>query len=254
MKKTEILIVTYAKHFNYLLYCLRSINKYARNFARCTVIVPHTDVSKMADMIEAWNLPVPLEVASFLEWPGKGFLHHMYIICCTDNWLPHADRIMHIDADCFFTAPVTPADYCDDKDRPIMVHAPFEWCIAQQGNLADWQIAVERALGWKPVHEHMRRHPIMYNRDVYRVVRSMVEQHTGQSFESFAQNQRNEFPQTFAEFPTIGEVAWVRFHDDYAWRDQSKGEYPEGNKLDFCWSHREPTADDIARFRKAGLL
>lgn len=251
---TEILIVTYARDFRYLKYCLRSVNKFARDFARCNVIVPHTDVGQMSEMIKEWNSPIPLATDSFLEWPGKGMLHHMYIICCADEWLPQADRILHMDADCFFSMPASPADYLDDQGRPIMVHAPYDWLIAQQGNFILWQQAVERALGWKPVHEFMRRHPSVYRRDLYPVARKMIEQHTGRPFREFIMDQRNEYPQTFAEFPTLGEVAWVRFHNDYVWRDQSKDEYPNPDRMEVCWSHREPTPHDIARFEKAGLL
>jgi hypothetical protein len=51
----------------------------------------------------------------------------------------------------------------------------------------------------------MRRHPSLYNRDVYRVVRSMVEQHTGRS-RGVLIDQRNEFPRPSRNFPPSGRL------------------------------------------------
>lgn len=255
MKTTEILIVTYQRDFRYLVYALRSIKKYVTGFSGVTVAFPEPDLSAFDELLKDSRIDrSSIKLAPFDQWEGKGFLHHMYLKVCADLIVPKADRILHMDSDCFFTRPVTPASYTNEHDMPIVVHAPFDWLIRQQGNLVLWQQAVERALGWKPVHEFMRRHPLMFNRDVYHTTRTKIHQHTQMSLESFMKAQRNEFPQTFAEFPTLGEIAWTCHHADYVWRDQSKGEWPQDNPMETCWSHREPTAEDRQRLEKALLL
>jgi uncharacterized protein DUF6492 len=247
--QTDIFIVSCRKHFNHLKYALRSIKKFASGFRRTLVIVP------LCDMTEARKLlgdgPDNMELIDFNEWQDKGMVHHFYIIMCSDEYSP-ADYILHFDSDCVFTEPVTPEDYFVDG-KPVLMYADFEWlCTTQQANLRMWQDATINAIG-KPIDiETMRRHPAVHHRELYHLARQAVEHHTQQPVMTYIRNQKNEYPQTFCEFVTLGNVAWRYMKDDYHWRDQQSQGFPH-SKLHQNWSHCEPTDENIALYKKLGI-
>jgi hypothetical protein len=178
-------------------------------------------------------------------------LHHLYLEMMADIYCAGADMIMHMDSDCVFTEPVTPHDYML-QSKPVLMYASYAWLETQQANLLMWQKCVENALGWKPDNEFMRRHPAVHFPHVYRKARELIELNTGKKMDDYIRNGRNEFPQTFAEYPTLGEVAWVFFKPEYFWINQETDPFPK-NKIHQMWSHREPLPEDLELFKKLGL-
>ena len=253
---TEILIVSFAKHFNHLIYALRSIEKFARGFSAVRVVIPRVDIDRFSSEISA-NIKreegsCPVIVEGFDEWPDKGMVHHMHIIMHADQYCPDADFILHFDSDCTFTEPVTPEDYFLDG-KPVLMYADFGWlCSSVQGNLIMWQEATLNAIG-RPVEiETMRRHPAVHYRELYPLARDAIEKHTGKNMVEFMREQRNEFPQSFCEYVTLGNVAWRTMRDKYHWRDQQSQGFPP-SKLNQSWSHADPGPDHMALYKKLGI-
>lgn len=237
--KTDILIVTYAKDFPWLEYCLQSIGKFARGFSMVTILVPDEDYVRARSLATKHDLPFKAHVVAGKEWAAAGMVWHMAQIMRADEWCPEADFILHLDPDCIFTEPVAPQDYLKDG-RPILMHASFHWLITcQQANLRMWKEAAERALGWEVTEETMRRHPAVHYRWLYKKAREYIEKHTGQPCDDYIRSCRNEFPQGFAEFPTLGAVAWRHHHADYAWINQERDPFPDSKLVQF-WSHSPP--------------
>src|SRR4030067_1461818 len=82
----SIFIVSCVKHFTWLQYCLKSIDKFARGFRRVIVIVPEDDFAGLQGMVNERSMafracayPIGLQ-----EWPGKGMLWHMWQIMQAD--------------------------------------------------------------------------------------------------------------------------------------------------------------------------
>jgi hypothetical protein len=100
--------------------------------------------------------------------------------------------------------------------KPLLLRETFEQAGRHNKNRLFWQEAVKNALGFTPVYETMIRHPNMYRRNVYKKLRDMVEKHTGQKFDDYVLSGQNHFPQSFAEFPTLGAVAIKCFPGDYS--------------------------------------
>jgi hypothetical protein len=237
---TDILIVSCAKHFNWLRYALLSCKKFATGFRQIKILIPSEDLSDMTPLLTELSVKdgITSRIQCYDDWPGKGFLRHEHVIMCSDEFTD-ADFVCHIDSDCMFTEPVTPEDYFVNG-KPILVHASFHWLINfQQANLAMWQVAVQQAVGWAPTEETMRRHPAVHYRKTYQKARECIESHTGMSCADYIKSCQNDFPQTFAEFPTLGAVAWKFFHGDYHWLNQEKGEWPH-SKLTQWWTHQSP--------------
>jgi hypothetical protein len=247
--QTDIMIVSVRKHFNHLKYALRSIKKFATGFRRTLVIVPLCDRNAAREMLS--DGPENMELIDFNEWQDKGMLHHMYIIMCADEYSP-ADFILHFDSDCVFTEPVTPEDYFVD-DKPVLMYADFDWLVnTQQANLRMWQEVTINAIG-KPVDiETMRRHPAVHHRELYHLARQAVEHYTQVPTMKHIMNGRNEYPQSFCEYVTLGNVAWRYMKEDYHWRDQQTEGFPH-SKLVQNWTHIDPTPENIALYQQLGI-
>lgn len=252
----ELLLISCAKHFSHLTYAVRSIQKFACGFSQCRIMIPRDDFGKFDEQIMALAPPsgqVPILVDGFDEWPGQGMLHHMHIIMHSDEYCPDADIIMHFDSDWVFTEPVTPGDFLVEG-KPLIMIASFDWlCSSVQANLRMWQEATENAIG-KPVpFETMRWPRLLYWRDLYPAARKEIERHTGKGMVEFMRAQRNEFPQSFCEYVTLGNVAWRHFRNRYSWRDQRKDGFPTPWKIHQAWSHEPPTPANMELYKKLGI-
>lgn len=159
------------------------------------------------------------------------------------NEVIHADRwcdgdfICHVDSDCFFYESVTPETYFREG-KPILMYSSFDYVCKRDKTDAyrNWKVAVERAIGGTCDRECMRRHPAVHYRKTYEKTQNEIERHTGKKSSAHISEQRSTFPQTFAEFPTLGEVAWRHFRDEYHWINQETEMHPP-DPLAQCWSH-----------------
>ena len=122
----EICIVTFSRDFNYLEFCLKSIDKFARGFEVVTIAIPSKDLPLLLDLTLKWNIKTPVRIKTMDEWTGAGFLHHMYMIMTADEWrCGKSPFIAHMDADCIFNEPITPQDYMVDG-KPILRFETFD--------------------------------------------------------------------------------------------------------------------------------
>jgi len=257
MNKVDIFIVSYARDFQYLKYCLRSIDKFAHGFRQVHLVIPDRDIVALYRETEfekvkrgEWSIHL------FDEWEGKGMLHHMYLEMMADKYCQGADFVLHMDSDCVFIESVSPDDYFVD-DKPTLLHASYQWlCYDKrppEPELLNWQRAVESALGWKPEHEFMRCHPAVHYIRVYEKARESIECYTQVALFDYIRKGRNGWPQEFAEYPTLGEVAWKFFHPLYNFHNEQFKPRPKP-KIKQLWSHIPPTAMDMELFQSLGLL
>jgi len=248
--KTDIFIVSVGKHFKYLKYALRSIKKYATGFQRVVLMIPTCDVTALHQFMG--ESPENMEVFTFNEWVGKGMLYHMFLEMEAPNYCDGADAIVHFDSDWAFQEPVTPDDYIRDG-KPICVYASFDWlCSTQQANLRQWQIAVEAAIGKPAQYEMMRLPQLIHIPETYRKAKEEIERHTHTPMDRYIFAQRDEYPQTFAEYPTLGMIAWRHFYDKYHWINQETEPFPK-IKVYQAWSHCDPTPENIAEYKRIGI-
>lgn len=251
--KVSIHCVTVGKHFVYLAHMLRSVEKFASGYVELCVLCPTNDRFEMERMARAYHGSIPLWVTYFDEWTGKGMLHHEYLVMNADVHC-RGEFIQHMDSDHVFTEPVTPADYFQE-DKPVMVYHDFESLCKEQSNLRNWQDNGEKAMGFRDDYEFMRRAPLVHAREVYPVSRQEIEANVRRPLDEFVRAQRNEFPQTFCEYQSLGSTAWRRFRDRYHWvRQPWIGDLKnQGGKIYQAWSHRLPTASDISTYARLGL-
>lgn len=203
----EIAIVTFARDFSYLEYCLKSIDKFGRGFEVVTILIPSIDLPLLLGLTLKWSIRTPVRIKTMDEWLGAGFLHHLYMIMNTDKWRcgsgPH---VAHIDSDCVFTEPVTPADYLRDG-KPILRYEEFSSLCARHPAHMEWYTCTQACLPFPVLYETMRGHPEVYHISTYSQARDRMREKTGEQVDSYIRRQKNSFPQTFCEFVTLGNVA-----------------------------------------------
>ena len=211
--KAEILLVTYAPDYDFTSYTLRSIAKFGSGFSGITIVVPYRDMERFAPLAKQHGCTL----RGFYEAAGKGFLHHQVCKCEADLWCPRGtDLVVHIDADCVFKEPFTLETFLKDG-KPILLRERYE-DFAHYPARASWQNCVEHALGVKMPWETMVRHPGVFWTGMYREMRDRIETVHVIPFTQYVLLQKNDFPQTFAEFPTIGgfALAMEKWRDKYA--------------------------------------
>jgi len=239
---TEIFIVTYRRDFRYLGYCLQSISKFASGFSGVTILLPTQDMKDLRTLIAVnYKGEIPIRAEHGYEWKSKGFLWHEAMVCRADEYCPDADFIAHFDADCVFTAPVTPETFFAEG-KPILRYEPFESLCKRQPGVWNWKIAAENAISFSVADEFMRGHPEVYTRATYGKTRQLIEEKHKIDFNSYVRGCKNDFPQSFAEHPTLGAVAAKCFTDSYCLQDCSKQENPDKSPYPVCqfWSHAAP--------------
>ncbi len=224
-RSVQINYTTFARDLEWLGYSLKSVLKYAHGFEGVTIVVPTWDYEKFKHF-ESWGRSdLPIKVRVFMEYPGRGFLHHLAMKCSADIVDPWATHILHLDPDCLFNQPVTPDDYFA-FDRPVLYFEEYadikraseegvynkDWSVRYQ-----WKAVTERAVGFECPVETMCRHPAIHPRETYALTRAHIEAAHQTTFLDFVLRQKLSFPQGFGEFNTLGAIAFKMRHDEYHW-------------------------------------
>lgn len=238
---TGIFIVSYAPDIPFLEVCLKSIEKHCSGFQEVVVAFPvmHQPLLK------------PMRTSARFVFdnrnPSNPFNSHQSVKCHADKYL-ESDYILHLDSDCMLIKPTKPEDYFEDG-KPVLLCHPFEDLQKHSPQCMYYQDVVEKALGWKPEMETMRRHPAVHPRWLYSKVREHISNHVGVPFEHYVLSCSGEGALGFTEFPTLGAYAHRFHHDDYHWIDTSKNTsqvHHSDDHLKQFWSRKGMT-DDIKK-------
>lgn len=260
--KVGILYVTFARDIEWLRYSLESIGKYCSGFAGVTVVVPTWDFDKFTQF-ERYSTPsCPVRIKQFLEYPGRGFVHHLAMKCYADVFMPDMDVILHMDPDCLFFKPCTPEDYLatvsdssmedgDCRKVPVLVVEPYSELVTKHPARYNWKGVTEMALKFDCPYETMCRHPAAHIPSTYWGVRNHIEGVHRQPFLDFVIRQKNAYPQGFGEFNTLGAYAMKFLPDKYHFidrKDKGIDADPEP-KVWQGWSY-EGVSKNINRIKK----
>lgn len=251
--KTALLWNTFGGDIEWFKVSARSYKKFARggwHWAKC--IVPNPDIRPFREPCE----DAGILLVGYDEWPGKGFNHHQMLQCYGDKHFPEADAIFHIDSDSIFSNYCTSDNWVQDgkillpfTDFKHFLKTPIrpdeeKHFMGCTGRVMDfnrgqyfWKWAAECALGFEVPRETMAWMPITHYREVYSKTRQVIEERFKIPFEEYVKSCRNEWPQSFAEFNTLGGVAYKFFKERYSWRNIHEHGYPFAGLVTQCWSH-----------------
>lgn len=210
MPIATVFYVSYHKDYDWFTYSYRSLKKYGSGFAHVMVAVPHQDGEKFRPFCEQNGILL----RTYLEVPGKEFLHHEVLKCEADIWVPaDTEIVVHIDSDCIFVEKFSLDTYMHEG-RPILPRERYE-DFRHYPSRYSWKRCVDYAIGGDHEWETMTRHPSLYYAEVYGELRRRVEKRHRISFQQFVLYQKNTFPQSFAELPTIGAMALDLWPEKY---------------------------------------
>lgn len=205
MKNVWIIYVTFARDFHWLRYSLESVVKFTSGFSGVMVLVPTCDLQKFKEFERYSTSRLPVVFKDFLEYPGKGFVHHLAMKCYADVLCPDADFVLHMDPDCLFCKPTTPSDYFTNGNPDLLIE-PYDLLKQYHTNRYNWKFVTQAAVGFDCEFETMCRHPAVHYAATYETTRRVVEANSKAPFIDFVLRQKNSFPQGFGEFNTLGAV------------------------------------------------
>lgn len=250
MSKVDIFIVSFKGHYPWLNFALQSIGRFASGFNLTRVLVPLGQEDELHQMLNTIpNRPANLTVCAGNEWPDKGMLWHMAQIMRADEWCPGADFILHTDSDCLFTEPVTPEDYFVDG-KPVLYYEKFASIIKKHPEVGLWKEVTQGCLPFSVKYETMRRHPAVHPPHVYRKAVEQIQMKTGKPMDEYISSCRNEFPNGFCEFNTLGNVAMEFYPEQY--HLVNTAEFKDGwplQKICQFWTHSPPDIPQEPTFR-----
>ena len=232
--KTEIFIVSYSPDIQYLEYCIRSVEKFARGFSGVTLLVP-THERKMGLWANfEYRNGIKIKLRDYTVPDNRALWHlaHQIQKCRAEEWCPDADLILHTDSDCIFTEAVTPDDYIIDGKPRLMI----EDFTRMPGS--HWKDTTERALGTTAKYETMRQHPAVHYAGMYGDMRRRVEAVHNMPFNDYVLAQKPDFPWGFSEFCALGAFVLIasKWKSKYHIIDLGRSPWPKTKLMQF-WSH-----------------
>lgn len=156
-----------------------------------------------------------------------------------------AALICHVDSDCVFERPFTPADLLLDE-KPRIVMTPYRALPPT----VPWRGITEAFLGTPVRYEFMRVQPLLFPRWLYGELRELALQRHGVPLAEYVLAQP---PRGFSEYNALGAYAY-RFHRNrFAWVDTTKSGQP-AMPCRWYWSHgglSAETREEIERILTA---
>jgi hypothetical protein len=201
--RVHILILSWAPDREWLSFCLRSIQRFARGFSGVTVVYPTGDDSVMRPLCEQFGATGrPQDEPP----PPFGHLGQNLTKSRADLIVPvGTTHVWHFDSDCVLVADAEPGHYMRG-DLPVLVHRRWE----DAGQADCWREPTRRALGWDPPFETMACMPIMYDVRVYAMVRQHVSAVHGVPFEQYVMGCRPTWPYGYCEFNVLGGFVFAK--------------------------------------------
>ena len=144
--------------------------------------------------------PIPIRVTGYPDWKDKPFLKHEAMIFRADECCPGADFIFHTDSDCIFIEPVTPDDYFVNG-KPVLMYAGYDWICKIEPTIRYWQEVSQKALGWRPPVETMRRHGAVHYFETYNLVRQCIKETQGMPINHPTSSPTGGFPKRGGRVP-----------------------------------------------------
>lgn len=218
--KTAIFIRSHLPDFEFLSYCLRSIQKFATGFDRIVIAVPQGQEQHLRHLTVEKVVPVHDEA-------GRGYLNQQKDKLNADI-LTKADMVFNLDSDCVLNRPINPQMFMAG-DRPRWMMTPWKDVMEAKKN---WFHIMCKCVQECPEHEFMRRHGLMIPAWAYVEFRAFIQATHGVEMQAYVMNVHGN---EFSEFNCLGFYLWKFHRDKIHWHDTSVDGIPEAS-ITQAWS------------------
>lgn len=198
----DIVIKTYPGDFEWLTYCLRSIQRFATGFRNVIVISP------------AGQQPPTgaVELTCGVHEHGEGYMYQQNVKLHADAF-SNADYLCYMDSDTIFTRPVTPGDLIvEEKVR--WLYTPYS--SIDSGDGQTWKEPTSKVMMQPVPFEFMRRHPLVAPRWALEGFRQWMWKVHGVSLEHYILTQPGR---SFSEWNALGAWLWFYHRDKVHWQN-----------------------------------
>lgn len=229
-KSVSIFIRSYSKDFDFLKYCIRSIELYCSGFLEVVIVVPASDISELRSIVSGKN------IKTFGTTPrAEGYLDQQITKLEAYKYC-QGEYILYVDSDVVFHTPTTPENFFDGAS-PIVLKTKYS---SLDDNARVWQGITARAIGFEPQWEYMRRLPLIFSAKTLKNIAKDYPNLIG-----YVEAARNR---EFSEFNFIGAYAEACEGDGYAFIDTE--EFLPSAVTEQFWSWGGLTKDVISRIEK----
>lgn len=237
---TEILIISHAKDFEWLVYALRCLKKYFTGQQGITVAHPNKDKAQFLTLLDQFDV----RLYGYNEVPGKGHIQHMEVMASADLFMPHGTKYMlTTDSDGMFKMASTPEHYAWN-DKPYWIARSWESLTTEDphnpgtkvvSDNLQWQPVTEAQLGFPPELFTMCMNIQLIPLDLLKHYRTHIEKTHHKSFHDYMVEGRNEFPPTRVDFNALGAFFYKFHRDRFHWFRVENPPYPVDRKKSY-WS------------------
>lgn len=204
----DIAIRSYVKDFQWLRYCIASLDKYTTGFRNLLVVVPDAHMDELRKQVpDLWKLKT-LKLVLNGTTPLEDDYLGQQITKLTVHQLTDADVFCHVDSDCVFTRPFSPQDLFSADGRLKLLMTAY----TELPKDMPWKPITEKFIGSPVDFEFMRRMPLSYHRATYEgVYLHSLKVHNA----SIANYIAAQPYHAFSEFNALGAWAYMHQQDKY---------------------------------------
>jgi hypothetical protein len=150
----DFFIRSYARDFEWLEYCLKSIHKYYKGVPNIVLVVPTIDYQIAKKFTPYCNI-----IAATLPQHEDGYICQQISKLRAHTYCD-SGYILYVDSDCVFTKKFDITDFMR-HEKPLILKTRYELV----GDAICWKPSTEVLTGLTLTHEYMRRLPLLYRRD-----------------------------------------------------------------------------------------
>ena len=205
----DIVIRSYWKDFEWLVYCLKSIRRYCTGFRQVILVIPQ----KSEPWLSRYGIRNDDKQIVLCPDYADDYLGQQVTKTYADT-LTDADFICHVDSDCIFRRPTSAAELAPSGKPKVyfclLSELPPHW---------PWTQPTEEFLGRRPSYDFMQSPPFVFPRWLYGHVRTWCRETKGVELAEWI---RSRPERGFSEFNALSAFALERFPDKFWWIEASK--------------------------------
>lgn len=232
---TDIIVRSWVNDFEFLKYCLRSIQRFAKGFRRTIVITPFGQEPPTGVAEDVFHV-----AETHNEYLGQQ-VTKLHADAFTD-----AEFLVFMDSDTVFIRPVCPEDFILDNRRVRWLYTPYSSLGNDDSQL--WKPVTEKVLKCGNIQvETMRRHPLVVPRWALEEFRKFVWRTHGISLDRYIMDQPNR---EFSEWNALGGYLWIHHHNRIEWQNTDEEMGAVFTHQSYSWNGLNP---DLRKHLEAAL-
>ena len=220
--KTSIVTVTYDKDLEFLKYNLKSIQKFCKGYHDNVVIIDDHENDCVETQRYLDSVGQKYFVNKDAKYIKKGYVRQQYMKLLSDLYVSQdTDYICHIDADSIFKTEHSPNRFFRNN-KPILIKNNYSKLVkafTKRGENTDgilkWKETTSEILNWDVEYEFMFRMPLVYPKNLTKLVREYIEEINNSSL----LDTLKDIP-IMSEYNVLGAYAHQFTPQDFFWIDR----------------------------------